>query len=230
MDRSDQLAAPDALPVPITVLIADDHPLMRQGIRLSLAGEAHIAVVGEAANGDEALECLGFVQPDIIILDLDMPGRDGLAVLQEVKRRGYETGVIILTLHTGADLIAEALELGVRGYIIKSSAVVEVVEAVRRVAGGGSYLSQEAVEALQTAKSRSDMPEGLQELTPLELRLVRAIAQGKTSREIAATLDLSGRTVENYRTRICSKLRLTGPNALLQFALRERKTLFRLAK
>lgn len=216
--------------VPITVLIADDHPLMRQGIRLSLAGDHHISVVGEAANGDEVLECVGFAQPDIIILDLDMPGRDGLSVLRELNRRGMAAGVIILTLHTGADLITGALELGVRGYIIKSSAVIEVVEAVRRVAGGGSYLSQEAMDALQAAKARNDTHEGLQQLTPIELRLVREIAGGKTSREIAAALDLSGRTVENYRTRICSKLHLTGPNALLQFALRERDTLFRSAK
>ncbi len=213
----------------LTVLVADDHPLMRQGIRLSLVGQEHLAIIGEAANGDEALECIGFLKPDILILDLDMPGRDGFAVLREVKRRGIEIGVIILTLHTGADLIAEALELGVRGYIIKSSAVVEVVEAVRRVAGGGSYLSQEAMDALQAAKARSET-NGLQDLTPLEVRLVRAIAQGKTSREIAAALDLSGRTVENYRTRICSKLRLTGPNALLQFALREREALFKPVK
>ncbi|WP_419805980.1 response regulator transcription factor [Terriglobus sp.] len=218
------------IPVPITVLIADDHPLMRQGIRLSLAGEPYISIVGEAANGEEILECVGFRQPDIVILDLDMPGRNGLAVLRELKRRGITIGVIILTLHTGADLIAEALDLGVRGYIIKSSAVVQVVEAVRRVAGGGSYLSQEVLDALEGAKAKGPLPAELQQLTPLELRLVREIAQGKTSREIAAALDLSGRTIENYRTRICSKLRLAGPNALLQFALRERESLGGLAK
>jgi DNA-binding NarL/FixJ family response regulator len=216
--------------VPITVLIADDHPLMRQGIRLTLAGESRVSIVGEAANGEEVLECVGFLKPDIVILDLDMPGRDGLSVVRELTRRGWETGVIILTLHTGADLIAEAMELGVRGYIIKSSAVVEVVEAVRRVAGGGSYLSQEAIEALQAGRKGKDLPEELLQLSPMELRLIREIAQGKTSREIAAMLDLSGRTIENYRTRICGKLRLAGPNALLQFALRERETLFKPAK
>ena len=230
MITSEQPSFPDPVAVPIAVLIADDHPLMRQGIRLSLAGESHISIVGEAANGEEVLNCVTFLQPDIVILDLDMPGRDGLSVLRELNRRAIALGVIILTLHTGADLITEALELGVRGYIVKSSAVIEVVEAVRRVAGGGSYLSQEAIDALQAARSRGHLSEELQQLTPLELRMVRKIAQGKTSREIAAALDLSGRTVENYRTRICSKLRLTGPNALLQFALRERETLFRPAK
>lgn len=218
------------IPVPITVLVADDHPLMRQGIRLSLSGESRVSVVGEAANGEEVLECVGFLKPDIVILDLDMPGRDGLSVLRELNRRGTATGVIILSLHTGADLIAEAMELGVRGYIIKSSAVIEVVEAVRRVAGGGSYLSQEAMDALQAARVGNGLPEGLRQLSPLELRLVREIALGKTSREIAGALDLSARTVENYRTGICSKLHLTGPNALLRFALRERETLLKPAK
>ncbi len=215
---------------PITVLIADDHPLMRQGIRLSLSGESHVSVVGEAANGEEVLECVGFLKPDIVILDLDMPGRDGFSVLRELNLRGTASGVIILTLHTGADLIAEAMELGVRGYIIKSSAVIEVVEAVRRVAGGGSYLSREAMDALQSAKIGKDLPEALRQLSPLELRLVREIAQGKTSREIGAALDLSGRTVENYRSGICNKLHLTGPNALLRFALRERATLLKPAR
>ena len=189
-----------------------------------------MSVVGEAANGDEVLECVGFLKPDILILDLDMPGRDGLSVVRELNSRGMATGVIILTLHTGADLVAEAMELGVRGFIIKSSAVIEVVEAVRRVAGGGSYLSQKAMDALQAARTGKDLPGELRQLSPLELRLIREIAQGKTSREIAAALDLSGRTVENSRTGICSKLHLTEPNALPRFALRGRTTLLKSAK
>ena len=213
-----------------TVLIADDHPLMRHGIRLSLSGEKHVAIVGEAANGEEVLEFVAFLKPNIVVLDLDMPVRDGLSVVRELNRRGAKTEVIILTLHTGADLIAEAMDLGVRGYIIKSSAVMEIVEGVRRVSGGGSYLSQAALDALQAERAGTNLPQELRQLSPLELRLVREIAQGKTSREIAAALDLSGRTVENYRTGICSKLYLTGPNALLRFALKERETLLKLTK
>ena len=166
MNTSEEPPIPIPPPIPITVLIADDHPLMRQGIRLTLAGESRVSVVGEAANGEEVLECVGFLKPDIVILDLDMPGRDGLSVVCELTRRGLETGVIILTLHTGADLIAEAMELGVRGYIIKSSAVIEVVEAVRRVAGGGSYLSQEAMETLQAARTGKNLPEELTAVEP----------------------------------------------------------------
>ena len=212
----------DANDAAVTILIADDHPLMRQGIRMSLVGESGLAVIGEAADGEEALQCITFLRPDIVILDLDMPKRDGLAVMREINRLGIVTGVIILTLHSGADLVAEAVELGIRGYIIKTSAAMEVAEAVRRVAGGGSYLSEAARKAMQPGKAVPELSPELQALTPLELLLVRKIAQGQTSREIAHALELSGRTIENYRTTICTKLGLAGPNALLRYALSQK--------
>jgi len=112
-------------------------------------------------------------------------------------------GVIVLTLHTGIDLLYEALNLGIRGYIPKSSAVTDVAEGARRVAGGGSYLSEAVQQALQKGRPIAELPSALRGLTPLELKLVRKIAEGFTSRDIAASLDLSGRTIEHYRTAIC---------------------------
>lgn len=211
----------------ITILIADDHPLIRQGIRMALAVEEDLAVVGEAADGEEALQSIAFLKPDVVILDLDMPKRDGLAVVRELKRLGSPVGIVILTLHTGADLLYEAIDLGIRGYIVKSSAVTDVAEGVRRVAGGGSFVSETVRRALQKGRPVKELPPGLQRLTPLELKLVRKIAEGFTSREIAASLDLSDRTVENYRTGICTKLDLSGPNALLRYALSHRASLVR---
>ena len=212
----------DPIATPITILIADDHPLMRQGIRMAFAAESDMQVIGEASNGVEALQCVAFLNPDVLILDLDMPKRDGLSVVRELNRLNSPVGVIILTLHTGADLLFQALELGVRGYIFKGSAASDVAEGACRVSGGGSYLSQAVQQALEKGK---DLPSGLQRLTPVELKLVREIAQGRTTREIAASLDLSSRTVENYRTAICNKLNLSGPNALLRFALSQRTVL-----
>lgn len=206
----------------ITILIADDHPLIRQGIRMALAAETNMQVVGEAADGEEAVQCIAFLNPDVVILDVDMPKRDGLSVVRELKRLNSPVSVIILTLHTGADLLFEALELGVHGYIFKGSAASDVAEAVRCVSGGGSYLSEAVQQALQKGKPGKELPSELQGLSPLEVKLVRKIAEGLTSREIAASLDLSSRTVENYRTAICTKLNLTGPNALLRFALSQR--------
>lgn len=212
---------------PITILIADDHPLMRQGIRMALAAETDMQVVGEAADGEEALQCIAFLKPDVIILDLDMPKRDGLSVLRELNRLNSPVSVMILTLHTGADLLFQALELGVRGYIFKGSAASDVAEGARRVSGGGSYLSAAVQQAVEKGRPRKDLLSELQRLTPTELKVVRAIAEGRTTREIAASLDLSGRTVENYRTAICTKLNLSGPNALLRFALGQRAVLAR---
>jgi DNA-binding NarL/FixJ family response regulator len=210
---------------PITILIADDHPLMRQGIRMALAAEKDLLVIGEAADGEEALQCIAFLNPDVVVLDLDMPRRDGLSVVRELNRLHSPVGVIILTLHTGVDLLYEALDLGIRGYILKSSAATDVAEGARRVAGGGSYLSEAVQQAMQKGRPAKELPPDLQQLTPLEFKLVRKIAEGFTSREIAASLDLSGRTVENYRTAICTKLGLAGPNALLRYALNQRAAL-----
>jgi DNA-binding NarL/FixJ family response regulator len=137
-------------------------------------------------------------------------------------------GIIILTLHTGVDLLQEALEIGVRGYVLKSSAATDIAEGVRRVAEGDSYLTPEVQQMLQRGTAKQPVPPELASLTPAELRVVQHIANGKTSREIAATLDLSARTVENYRTAICGKLNLTGPNALLRYALSQRSALRRL--
>lgn len=214
-----------AIESPTTLVIADDHPLMRQGIRMALAGEHNLKVVGEAADGDEALRCIRFYKPDVVILDLDMPKRDGLSVARELNEIKSSVGVIILTLHTGSDLLFAALDLGVRGYILKGSAVSDVAEAVRRVSGGGSFLSATVQEAIQRGRPDKDIPAGFQQLTPLEREIVRKIADGLTSREIAASLDFSSRTVENYRTVICGKLALEGPNALLRFALSQRDKL-----
>ena len=211
----------------ITILVVDDHPLMRQGIHMALAAEEDLQVVGEAADGEAALEQIASLRPAIVILDLDLPGRDGLSVVRELNRLHSHVGIVILTLHTGADLLFEALDLGVCGYVLKSSAVSDVAEAARRVAGDGSYLSETVQKAMQKGRPDKELPFALERLTPIELRLVRKIAEGYTSREIAASLDLSGRTIENYRTAICTKLDLAGPNALLRFALSQRAVLAR---
>lgn len=212
---------------PISILIVDDHPLLRQGIHLALATHPDLCVVGEASDGEEALERIASLQPDVVVLDLDLPKRDGFSIVRQLNLSKASAAIVILTLHTGADLVFEALALGIRGYILKSSAAIDVAEAVRRVAGGGSYLSEDVQRTIEKGRAGNAYPEALQQLTPLEIKLVREISQGVTTREIAAALDLSVRTVENYRTVICAKLNLTGPNALLRYALSQRRYLLR---
>jgi DNA-binding NarL/FixJ family response regulator len=213
---------------PITVLVADDHPLFRQGLRIAIAAEPGLEVIAEAANGEEALQQIVSFSPDVAILDIDMPRQDGFAVVRELNRQGSTVGIIFLTLHTGMDLLSEALEVGVRGYVLKSSAATDIAEGIRRVASGDSYFSDEVQQMLRDGAAKQPIPAELAGLTPIELRLVQQIAAGKTSREIAASLELSARTIENYRTAICGKLNLTGPNALLRYALSKRAALRRL--
>jgi DNA-binding NarL/FixJ family response regulator len=210
---------------PITILVADDHPLLRQGLRMALTADPGLQVVAEVADGEVALRQILCLSPEVAILDIDMPGRSGLAVMRELNRLRSRVGVIILTLHTGMDLLLEALEMGVRGYVLKSSAVMDIVDGVRRVAGGDTYFSPEVHRMLQHGAARKPVPPELAGLSPIEVRLVQQIAEGKTSREIAASLGLSARTIENYRTLICAKLNLTGPNALLRYALSKRSAL-----
>ena len=207
--------------------MADDHPLLRHGLRIALTAEPGLQVVAEAADGEEALQQILSLLPDVAVLDIDMPGRDGFAVVRELNRLSSPVGVIILTLHTGMDLLLEALEMGIRGYVLKSSAVTDIADGVRRVAGGDTYFSPEVHRMLQQGAARTAASAELACLTPIELRLVQQIAIGKTSREIAASLELSARTIENYRTAICGKLNLTGPNALLRYSLRKRWALRR---
>ncbi len=225
-----ELAAPESHrdDARITVLVADDHPLLRQGLRMELLADPGLQLLAEAGNGEEALQQIVSLSPDVAILDIDMPGRSGIAIARELNRLGLSVRVILLTLHTGMDLLLEALEIGIRGYVLKSSAATDLAEGVRRVAGGETYFSPEVQRMLQQGAAKQPVPPELACLTPIELRLVEQIAAGKTSREIAASLELSARTIENYRTAICGKLNLTGPNALLRYALSKRAALRRL--
>jgi DNA-binding NarL/FixJ family response regulator len=154
------------------------------------------------ADGEEVLRQILCLSPDVAILDIDMPGRSGLAIVRELNRLNSPVRIIILTLHTGMDLLLEALEIGIRGYVLKSSAATNIAEGARRVAGGDTYFSPEVHRMLQQEAAKQPVPLELACLTPIELLLVQQIAIGKTSREIAASLELSARTIENYRTAI----------------------------
>jgi DNA-binding NarL/FixJ family response regulator len=213
----------------ISILIADDHPLMRKGLRLSVEEDPGLKVVGEAADGESALSLIAKLQPDIVLLDIEMPKLDGLGVARELAKRGLKTQIIFLTLHSNQDLFRSAMDLGCRGYILKDSAVQEVVAGVRAVASGRHFLSSAITANLlqrpdpSPAKGQSIMST----LTPTELRIMRLIAQGKTSKEIGAELSIHYRTVENHRTSICRKLELDGEgaNALLRYALQNKDLL-----
>jgi DNA-binding NarL/FixJ family response regulator len=209
-----------------TVVIADDHPIFRQGLAqiLNDAGEFHL--VGEADNGLQALELLDELQPDIALVDINMPLMDGLKLVRTAMTRSLAPAFVILTMFKDDEYFREAMDLGVMGYLLKDSATSDLLECLRTVAKGRHYISPTMSELLVLRSSGigKDAPGSLTHLSPTERRILRMIADGKTSKEIADELSISFHTVNNHRAHICEKLRLEGPNKLLQFAM-EHKTI-----
>ena len=212
----------------IRIVIADDHPIVRKGLRLSMEEDPGIKVVGEAADGEIALSLMKKLRPHVAVLDIDMPKLDGLGVARETARLKLDTKIIFLTFHADEDLFRGAMALGSKGYILKDSASQEIVAGVRAVVSGRSYISSAITEKLlHPQKPRSSQDSITGKLTPTERRIMRLIADGKSSKEIGSELSIHYRTVENHRTNMCRKLNLEGEgaNALLRFALQHKSIL-----
>jgi DNA-binding NarL/FixJ family response regulator len=213
----------------ITVLIADDHPIFRTGLRQVIETDPAVRVIAEAGDGDEALATIQSVGPDIAVLDIDMPGRDGLDVARALRDRRSITRVIVLTLHNDAWFLNAALDAGVHGYVPKESATTEIGGAITSVHAGRQYVSP-ALSSLLIDRSRraealsKELP-ALDALTPTEMKVLRLVAEIKTTKEIADILCISPRTVEHHRTSIATKLDLRGSHALTRFAVRHQSAL-----
>jgi len=208
-------------------VIADDHPVVRKGLRMTIEEDAELEVIGEAGDGAAAVELIRKLLPQVAVLDIDMPKLDGFGVVREISRLGLATQIVFLTLHTDEDLFRAALDLGAKGYILKDSAMQEIVAAVRAVGAGQPFLSS-AITArlLQKREPEAARPDTLTSgLTPTERRILALIADGLSSKEIGAQLSIHYRTVENHRTNICRKLGIEGAHALLRFALQNKETL-----
>lgn len=208
---------------PRKVLIVDDHPIVRAGLRQVIATDTDFAVAGEAADGEEALRCVRELKPDIVLLDLDLPKLDGLGVAKALQAAGSTVPVVVLTMHKRESLFNEAVSLGVSGFVLKENAVVDLVECLRAATSGEVWFSP-ALSGLW-AKRRARLGSLVQEkpsladLTPTELRVLRLVGENLTSRDIARRLGVSPLTIETHRKNICRKLDLSGNHPLLQFAL-----------
>ena len=212
----------------IRILIADDHPIVRRGLRSSIEDDPGLKVIAEASNGEQALEMIKKLRPDVAVLDIEMPKLDGLGIAREVARQKLDTEIIFLTFHSDEDLFRTAMKLGSKGYILKDSAYQAIVAGVRAVASGRSFISSAITEKLLQPREASSPHDALTaNLTPTERRIMRLIGDGKSSKEIGAELSIHYRTVENHRTNICRKLNLEGEgaNALLRFALQNKSLL-----
>jgi DNA-binding NarL/FixJ family response regulator len=212
----------------LRLVIADDHPIFRAGLRQVIGAEHDLEIVAEETEGAAALNAILRTRPDIIVLDIDMPKKSGLEVVKDLRRADALPPAIFLTMYDDEELFDEALNLGVMGYVLKESAVKEIVEAIRTVAAGKPYISGLMSKAL-LARTKPSLPSpgrsALEKLTEAERRVLRLIARGMTSRAIADELHVSPKTVDNHRTNIASKLDIRGTHALLKFALQHQQDL-----
>jgi DNA-binding NarL/FixJ family response regulator len=207
---------------PITVLIADDHPIFRRGLCDILAGDPTLRLVGEAGDGEEAWRLIREIHPAVAVLDIHMPKRSGIELGRLVSQQRLPVELIMLTMDAEEGLLHEALNLGVKGYLLKESAVTDLLQAIRRVAGGDCYISPALSGALVRRNAAREALQGqklgLATLTTTERQILKLIAEDHTSKEIAEIMRCSTRTVETHRQNISHKLELTGSHSLLRFA------------
>ncbi len=206
----------------ITVLIADDHPIFRKGLREIIAAEPSLKLVAEVEDGARALDAIRAHLPQVAVLDVDMPQQDGISVARTVKEEGLPVAVVLLTMHRNERFFNAALDLGVAGYVLKDGAVSEIVSAIRAVSAGNRFVTPLLTDYLlnrRQAQTQSEAKTGLATLTDSERRVTKLIAQYKSSQEIADELFISIRTVDRHRANIANKLDLKGAHALLHFAL-----------
>jgi DNA-binding NarL/FixJ family response regulator len=208
---------------PARILIADDHPIFREGLVKTIERDKTFTVIGQAGDGAEALKLITELRPDIAVLDVSMPIMDGIEVARNIHQQALPTEIIFLTMYKDQQYFNAALDLGVRGYIIKDSFAAELLSCLKAVTEGRYYISPVIshllIERNKKAESLMSSVPSLDKLTPAERSILKLLAGNHTSREIAEKLFVSVRTVENHRTHICQKLGIRGHNKLLQFAL-----------
>jgi DNA-binding NarL/FixJ family response regulator len=206
---------------PIRVLVADDHMIVRTGIRHVLESEPGFEVVGEAANGTEALSLAAELHPDVVVLDISMPDVSGLELAARLRNTGGGPRVLILSMHNNTEYVLESVRAGAHGYLLKDTAATELRTAIRAVCQGESYFSPPVASRLSAAVrgEHDQQPAGLDQLTGREREVLLGIAQGRTNKEIATGLGISHRTVETYRESLMRKLQIRTVAELTRFAL-----------
>jgi two-component system, NarL family, invasion response regulator UvrY len=208
----------------IQVLIADDHPIVRQGLKQIFADQSGIMVAGEACNGEELLKLLKEARWDVLILDISMPGRSGLDLLKDIQLERPGLPVLILSIHSEAEYATRALRAGASGYLPKESPPEELIAAIRKVHSGGRYISASQAERL-LFQFQSDVARPVHEdLSNREYEVLRMLGAGRTITQIAAELQLSVKTISTYRARLLEKMHLQTTAELTRYAIKHNLT------
>ena len=209
----------------IRVLLADDHQLMRSGIRLMLERETNLSVVGEANDGREAVALAKSLRPDVVVMDIGMANLNGIEAAQQMTGDSPEIAVVMLSMHSDESYVLRALKAGARGYLLKDSAEAELIKAVHAVAGGKSFFSPAVSKVLLDDYVRKLRRSGTEDaydlLTPREREVLQLIAEGKSNKDIANLLNLSVYTVESHRSNLMEKLNVRGLPELILYAVRK---------
>jgi DNA-binding NarL/FixJ family response regulator len=217
------------MPQEISILIADDHPVFRRGLRMIIQSDQQLKIIAEADDGKSALELINQSTPDVAVLDVNMPEMSGFEVVRELRKTKLTTEFIFLTMHKDEAMFNTSMDLGVKGYLLKESAVEDITDGIKAVAGGENFISAALATFLFNRSRRNATfvaaKPSINDLTATEHRVLKMIADDKTSREIADQLSISVRTVERHRQNICDKLEIHGSNALMKFALANKEQL-----
>lgn len=213
----------------IKILIVDDHPIFRQGLRQVVESDARLEVTGEAENGIDALSLIEDLKPAVVVADVNMPQMNGLELARKIKDRRLPVALIFLTMDKDGGLFNSAMDAGVAGYVLKDSAATDITDCIKAVAAGRRYVTPALSDYLFSRSRKNiafqEQTDGLDSLTKTERRVLCLIAEDKTSREIGEMLFIQSRTVDNHRTNICQKLDIHGSHALLRFALKHHSEL-----
>jgi DNA-binding NarL/FixJ family response regulator len=210
--------------MPFDVLLVDDHKIMRDGIRAILGRGEEFRVTGEAENGSDAVQFVKRNRPDVVLMDIGLPGLNGVETTAEILRYHPECKVVILSMYDDENSVVSAIRSGARAFILKKASDSDLLEAMRMVARGGAYLSPQVSDRLLSRIQKGDLESrrpqsALEMLSPRELQVLRLVAEGKTSKEIAVVLDLREQTVRSYRKTMMKKLGLNNVAGLTQLAL-----------
>ncbi|MCL5006021.1 MAG: response regulator transcription factor [Acidobacteria bacterium] len=207
--------------MPLNILLADDHQIVRQGLK-ALLEEEGFKVVCEASNGQEAIAMARLHEPDVAVLDLSMPVLNGIVAAEEIRKSsGNRIRVVLLTVHSERQYVLQAMRAGIRGYVLKTRAAADLIQAITDVSNGLTYLSSGVSQAVVEAYLTKEELASQESLTPRELQVLQLVAEGKTTKEVASLLGVSFKTAESHRTRIMEKLDIHETAGLVRYAIRK---------